>query len=149
MRYITIFDPDRSMRFEVFDVVPVGTMLTTTEGAQVRFEGIDEAGLLICSHPDKSTDSYFPFDIIMPTHSDDDARRDRLAVAANAISAMQEADKALHEVFFRGRGDHMETAARHVAEVEAACVQLREVIGQELVIAAKKVLENGDVRERL
>ena len=137
MYAITMIDGSGAMRFEIHNPVPTGTELLTTEGQAVIFDGIDSAGLLLCTHPSTGeTESYFPHDIQMPSDPDAATRRNRLAVAANAIATLQEADQALHEVFFRARHD-MAHAAHHVARIELACGALRDVIGNGIVSLAR------------
>lgn len=87
MHAITIIN-GQSMRFEVFDPVPTGTELTTTEGDHVLFEGIDDAGLLLCSRKvDGQISAYFPHDLLLPANPEAENRRARVELACQRLRA--------------------------------------------------------------
>lgn len=138
MHAITIIN-GQSMRFEVFDPVPTGTELTTTEGDHVLFEGIDDAGLLLCSRKvDGQISAYFPHDLLLPANPEAENRRACVAAAADAVGVLQEAEEAIHRTFFVGGAPQdVGFAAHHVARVELACQRLRAAIGNDLVSAAR------------
>lgn len=139
------------LRFDVRIPPAVGTRLIDLDtGARVAFREVGHSGMLLCTDEHGATVLCFPHRVSLeyytalpaevekavegstPPPTPPASRIDALRVVAEAMEVLGIAHQVLHKVFFLGQGERDE-AAYSLAQVEAHCIALRDVIGAGLV----------------